>query len=138
MTEPVIETNTGEDTGAAPPAPPQPEPSTQPTLATWEAAAAKEVKGADLIWATPEGIDVKPLYTAADAPAPDSAGFPGLAPFARGRTPGGTRQDGWDVRQRVDAAAGSDLAVTELEKGATSVWLDLGGVSSLRVPAPKR
>jgi methylmalonyl-CoA mutase len=80
---------------------------------------------------TYDGIVIEPLYTAADAPAPDSAGFPGLAPFARGRTPGGTRQDGWDVRQRVDAAAGSDLAVTELEKGATSVWLDLGGLTTL-------
>ena len=34
----------------------------------WQAAAAKEVKGKDLTWNTPEGIAVKPLYTAEDAP----------------------------------------------------------------------
>ncbi|SMP83435.1 hypothetical protein SAMN06296065_1632, partial [Novosphingobium panipatense] len=32
----------------------------------WQAAAAKEVKGKDLTWNTPEGIAVKPLYTAED------------------------------------------------------------------------
>ena len=37
----------------------------KPTLDQWAAAAAKEVKGKDLTWRTPEGIDVKPLYTAA-------------------------------------------------------------------------
>ena len=38
----------------------------KPTLDQWAAAAAKEVKGKDLTWHTPEGIDVKPLYTAED------------------------------------------------------------------------
>ncbi|HEX8419945.1 MAG TPA: hypothetical protein VF638_08035, partial [Sphingomonas sp.] len=61
-----IETNLGEDSGAAPIERRAPEPTATPTLADWEAAAAKEVKGADLTWHTPEGIDVKPLYTAAD------------------------------------------------------------------------
>ena len=36
----------------------------KPTPADWQALAAKEVKGRDLTWATPEGIAVKPLYTA--------------------------------------------------------------------------
>ena len=34
----------------------------KPTLDQWAAAAAKEVKGKDLNWDTPEGIVVKPLY----------------------------------------------------------------------------
>ena len=38
----------------------------KPTLDQWAAAAAKEVKGKDLNWETPEGITVKPLYTAED------------------------------------------------------------------------
>ena len=38
-------------------------------LARWRALAEKERKGAapdDLVWQTPEGIPVKPLYTRAD------------------------------------------------------------------------
>src|SRR5918993_1312481 len=80
---------------------------------------------------TYDGIAIEPLYTAADAPPPDAAGFPGAAPFVRGRTAAGTRQDGWDVRQRVDVAAGTHLAVSELEKGATSVLLDLSAVTAI-------
>ena len=80
---------------------------------------------------TYDGITIEPLYTAADAPAPDAAGFPGVAPFVRARGATGTRDDGWDVRQRVDATAGTDLAVTELEKGATSVLLDLTGLPTI-------
>ncbi len=37
-----------------------------PTLSDWEALASREVKGRELDWRTPEGIVVKPLYTAAD------------------------------------------------------------------------
>jgi len=39
------------------------------TTADWEKLAAKEIKKettAPLIWDTPEGIPVKPLYTLAD------------------------------------------------------------------------
>ena len=36
----------------------------------WKALADKEVKGRDLNWQTPEGITVKPLYTAEDAATP--------------------------------------------------------------------
>lgn len=80
---------------------------------------------------TYDGITIEPLYTAADAPPPDAAGFPGAAPYVRGRTPAGTRANGWDVRQRVDAAAGAGRAVAELEKGATSVLLDLRGLDAI-------
>ncbi|MEQ1688148.1 MAG: methylmalonyl-CoA mutase [Sphingopyxis sp.] len=47
----------------------------------WKALAAKEVKGRNLTWHTPEGMAVKPLYTAQDAADP---GLPGFAPFTRG------------------------------------------------------
>ena len=56
---------------------------------------------------------------------------PGRAPFVRGRTAAGTQPTGWDVRQRVDAAAGAGRAVEELERGATSVLLDLAGVEAI-------
>ena len=77
--QPEIDRNLGEDTGAAPAPRDLPEPSARPTLEKWAAAAAKEVKGKDLTWATPEGIDVKPLYTAEDV-AGINPGLPGFAP----------------------------------------------------------
>ena len=92
-----IEINTGEDTGAAPPARDLPEPSAAPTLAKWEAAAAKEVKGRDLAWHTPEGIEVKPLYTAADMSA--DPGLPGFAPFTRGVRASMYAGRPWTIRQ---------------------------------------
>ncbi|MFS0771895.1 methylmalonyl-CoA mutase [Sphingomonas sp. 1P08PE] len=93
----IIETNTGEDSGAAPKPQPAPEPTSQPTLSDWESAAAREVKGRDLIWPTPEGIDVKPLYTAADAPV--DPGLPGFAPFTRGVRASMYAGRPWTIRQ---------------------------------------
>ncbi|WP_375420081.1 methylmalonyl-CoA mutase [uncultured Sphingomonas sp.] len=92
-----IETNLGEDSGAAPIERRAPEPTATPTLADWEAAAAQEVKGADLTWHTPEGIDVKPLYTAADVR--DDPGLPGFAPFTRGVRASMYAGRPWTIRQ---------------------------------------
>ncbi|WP_179508049.1 methylmalonyl-CoA mutase [Sphingomonas melonis] len=77
--------------------PAAPEPTPQPSLADWQAAAAKEVKGKDLIWHTPEGIAVKPLYTAADAPV--DPGLPGFAPFTRGVRASMYAGRPWTIRQ---------------------------------------
>ncbi|MFB9599622.1 methylmalonyl-CoA mutase family protein [Saccharothrix longispora] len=78
--------------------------------------------GADfgsLVTTTYDGIDVQPLYTAADeAPA---AGFPGLPPFTRGGRPQGS-VDGWDVRQQ-HRVADRDAVTADLENGVTSLWL---------------
>ena len=66
----------------------------------WRAAADKEVKGRDLTWHTPEGIDVKPLYTAEDLEGNGYLGsLPGEKPFLRG--PRATMYTGrpWTVRQ---------------------------------------
>ena len=70
----------------------------KPTLDQWSAAAAKEVKGKDLTWATPEGIDVKPLYTAEDV-ADIDAGLPGFAPFTRGVRASMYAGRPWTIRQ---------------------------------------
>ena len=72
---------------------------------------------------TYDGITIQPLYTAGDELR---AGQPGHFPFVRGRAAAGTR-DGWDVRQLVDIGDGHGAAVTELERGATSIWLRLTG-----------
>ncbi|WP_188064174.1 methylmalonyl-CoA mutase [Sphingobium sp. KCTC 72723] len=73
----------------------------KPTLDQWAAAATKEVKGADLTWQTPEGIAVKPLYTADDV-TPDKVGDPGLpgfAPFTRGVRASMYAGRPWTIRQ---------------------------------------
>ncbi len=63
----------------------------------WQALAAKEVKGKDLDWQTPEGITVKPLYTAEDVTA--DPGLPGFAPFTRGVRASMYAGRPWTIRQ---------------------------------------
>ncbi len=93
-----IETNLGEDAGSTRAPAAQPEPSPRPTLADWQAAATREVKGKDLTWHTPEGIDVKPLYTEADVEGWDP-GLPGFAPFTRGVRASMYAGRPWTIRQ---------------------------------------
>ncbi|MCD2188826.1 methylmalonyl-CoA mutase [Actinomycetospora soli] len=66
-------------------------------------AALEEATGKDaddLLWETPEGIGVKPLYTAADTEGLDFLGtLPGLPPFLRGPYPTMYRTQPWTVRQ---------------------------------------
>ena len=69
----------------------------KPTLDDWAAAADKEVKGKDLTWATPEGIAVKPLYTAEDVAV--DPGLPGFAPFTRGVKASMYAGRPWTIRQ---------------------------------------
>ncbi|MES9900205.1 MAG: methylmalonyl-CoA mutase [Sedimenticola sp.] len=77
--------------------------SNKPNLDDWKTLATKELRGRpldDLTWQTPEGIDVKPLYTAADLEGLEqSDSLPGFAPFMRG--PRATMYSGrpWTVRQ---------------------------------------
>ncbi len=58
------------------------------SLADWVALAQKELKDGspvDLNWSTPEGIEVKPLYTAADLEALEHLdSLPGFPPYVRG------------------------------------------------------
>jgi methylmalonyl-CoA mutase len=70
---------------------------TKPDLDQWNRMADKEVKGADLTWATPEGIDVKPLYTADDVAT--DPGLPGFAPFTRGVRATMYAGRPWTIRQ---------------------------------------
>jgi len=63
----------------------------------WQAAAAKEVKGKDLTWNTPEGFAIKPLYTSDDVKG--DAGLPGFAPFTRGVRASMYAGRPWTIRQ---------------------------------------
>ncbi|MBI5165119.1 MAG: methylmalonyl-CoA mutase [Magnetospirillum sp.] len=73
------------------------------TVADWEALAAKDLKGASpetLAWETPEGIRVKPLYTAADLEGLEHLGtLPGFPPFVRGPRATMYAARPWTVRQ---------------------------------------
>ena len=68
----------------------------KPTIKDWQELADKEVKGRDLTWQTPEGIAVKPLYTAEDAGDP---GLPGFGPFTRGVKASMYAGRPWTIRQ---------------------------------------
>ena len=70
----------------------------KPTRDDWKALADKEVKGRDLTWHTPEGIDVNPLYTADDIEGWDP-GLPGFAPFTRGVKASMYAGRPWTIRQ---------------------------------------
>jgi methylmalonyl-CoA mutase len=72
--------------------------TTNPTPDDWKALADKEVKGKDLTWHTPEGIAVKPLYTAEDVAGVDP-GLPGFAPFTRGVRASMYAGRPWTIRQ---------------------------------------
>src|SRR5881394_292316 len=69
----------------------------------WEKAAAKSLQGESpdsLAWHTPEGLTVKPLYTAADLDGlPYQDTLPGLEPFVRGPQPTMYTVRPWTIRQ---------------------------------------
>ena len=75
---------------------------TDASIENWRALAERELKGRvpdELVWTTPEGIEVKPLYTVADLEQVEIGALPGFAPFTRG--PRATMYAGrpWTVRQ---------------------------------------
>ena len=73
------------------------------TLDQWAKAAAKSAPGGDvagLNWVTPEGLTVKPLYTAADvAGLPHADTLPGFEPFVRGPQATMYAARPWTIRQ---------------------------------------
>jgi methylmalonyl-CoA mutase len=77
--------------------------STDANLDLWRELATKERKGKDvdgLVWKTPEGIDVKPLYTKADVAGLDFAdSIPGAFPFIRGPRATMYAERPWTIRQ---------------------------------------
>jgi len=77
------------------------------TRADWDAAAAREVKGKDLTWRTPEGIDVRPVYGAEDVAAIDP-GLPGFAPYTRGPYASMYTGRPWTIRQYAGFSTAED------------------------------
>jgi methylmalonyl-CoA mutase len=87
-----------------------------PDLDQWDAAFEAETgKAANaLVWETPEGIDIKPLYTAADLigddgeTLPNIDGLPGFAPYLRGPYPTMYTNQPWTVRQYAGFSTAED------------------------------
>ncbi|MGA0734560.1 MAG: methylmalonyl-CoA mutase [Steroidobacteraceae bacterium] len=73
------------------------------SIGVWTKAAAKSAPGGNpdaLVWTTPEGLEVKPLYTAADLEGlvyTDT--IPGFAPFIRGPQATMYAVRPWTIRQ---------------------------------------
>ncbi len=79
------------------------------TIADWEklASAESRVAPSDLNWKTPEGIEIKPLYTSTDVASVEET-LPGFAPFTRG--PKATMYAGkpWTIRQYAGFSTAED------------------------------
>ncbi|NDE73588.1 MAG: methylmalonyl-CoA mutase, partial [Betaproteobacteria bacterium] len=74
-----------------------------PSLAQWAQAVSKSAPGGQieaLHWLTPDGITVKPLYTAADtADLPYTDTLPGFEPYLRGPQASMYAVRPWTIRQ---------------------------------------
>ena len=106
----------------------------KPSIDEWRQRAARELKDRsldELAWQTPEGIDIKPLYTADDlADLEHVETLPGIAPYVRG--PRATMYTGrpWTLRQYAGfstAEASNRFYRDNLKSGQTglSVAFDL-------------
>ena len=76
--------------------------SANAALGDWQnaAKAAQDEDAAATLRQTPEGIDIKPLYTAADRDGlPYLDSYPGLAPYIRGPYSTMYVNKPWTVRQ---------------------------------------
>ena len=83
-----------------------------PSTATWEQNFVQQTGGsADaFVWNTPEGIDVKCLYTPSDLEGDMGhvESFPGFAPFLRGPYPTMYTNQPWTVRQYAGFSTAED------------------------------
>lgn len=74
---------------------------------------ARAAADRDVTWQTPEGIDVKPVYVAADRAAAQAEGyplhsFPGEPPFIRGPYPTMYVNQPWTIRQYAGFSTAAD------------------------------
>ncbi|WP_280400300.1 methylmalonyl-CoA mutase [Nocardia carnea] len=78
-----------------------------------QSATANNYAPEQLVWSTPEGIDVPPVFTKADRDAIAAAGFPldsvpGVAPFVRGPYPTMYVNQPWTIRQYAGFSTAAD------------------------------
>jgi methylmalonyl-CoA mutase len=72
-------------------------------LALWKKLAGKDLRGGDpegIVWESPEGLEIKPLYTVADIEDLEHGDtIPGAAPFIRGPRATMYANRPWTIRQ---------------------------------------
>ncbi|MGV9616053.1 methylmalonyl-CoA mutase [Nocardia xishanensis] len=78
-----------------------------------DAAAANNYTPEQVVWSTPEGIDVPPVFTKADRDAVAAEGYPldsvpGVAPFLRGPYPTMYVNQPWTIRQYAGFSTAAD------------------------------
>ncbi len=103
-------------------------PASPAALDAWRRAAARTAPNGDLDalnWRTPEGIVVKPLYTAADLEGlPHTDTLPGFPPYVRGPQPTMYAVRPWTIRQYAGfstAEASNDFYRKSLVAGGQGV-----------------
>lgn len=95
----------------------------------WRAQAESDLKGRPLeklVGHTGDGLEIRPLYTRADAVPPTMIGLPGAPPFRRGTRPLGRALEGPDVRaiiENADPATARAQMLDDLQRGATSLLI---------------
>lgn len=95
-----------------------------PSIERWREQVRRDLGGRDpgsLRWRSPDGLELEPLYTAADVPVLDR-GAPGSPPFVRGSE--GRRE--WSIVHElagIDREAQLESARRALAEGADAVWL---------------
>ncbi|MCG8380976.1 MAG: methylmalonyl-CoA mutase family protein [Gammaproteobacteria bacterium] len=107
------------------------------TFEAWKALAEQSLKGktfeSALVSKTYDDIEIQPLYTTDNASNdPQATGLPGLYPFTRGSQALGKTEVGWGVRQSYahpDIQQSNDTLLTELERGCTSLLLQLDAMA---------
>ena len=90
---------------------PLPPRTPHPDRAAWDEAVAQATGSTPdkLVWETPEGIDVAPLYSAQDLEGLDHlATYPGLPPFLRGPYPTMYVNQPWTIRQYAGFSTAED------------------------------
>jgi len=80
-------------------------------LASWRKAVEKYTgrDWSELVWRTPGGMDIRPLYTAADLNGlPHLNSLPGFPPFVRGPQPAMYAARPWTIRQYAGFSTAED------------------------------
>lgn len=109
----------------------------QPTFAEWKAEAEKSLKGAPyekvLVTRTYEGIDLQPIYTAADLSGlTHLEQKPGFSYYARGNRCDGYLVRPWEICQHVPAvypAEFNEKLTYDLDRGQTGIIMPLDRAS---------
>lgn len=100
-----------------------------PAPTDWRRVAEESLEGAPfekkLITRTPEGIDLQPIYTRADAGL-TAGDWPGLPPYGRGADALGARARGWQICQELPYGRPEEFnaaLLQDLNRGQNSVNL---------------